>query len=296
MTGEAGIGKTTLVRAFAAEAAGRARLLTSACDDLMAPRTLGPLRDAALGSAGPLADGLRTAGPSTACSARCSRSSRPTARCVLVVEDVHWADDATLDVLGYAARRIQPVGAVLVLTYRDDEIDAAHSLHRFLGDRGRRAAAPSSAATAVPPRRRAAVGGQRRRPGRAAPRHARQPVLRDRGAGLPARTRCRSASSRRCWRASGGSARTAATRSSSSRSSPPTSRASSPPRCSARAWNRSSRPSWPACSRSGRTRWRSATSWHGGRSSAACRRSAARRSTPPSSPRCWPSTGRSGRA
>ena len=52
---------------------------------------------------------------------------------VLVVEDVHWADDATLDVLGYAARRIERLGAVLVLTFRDDEIDAQHPLHRFLG-------------------------------------------------------------------------------------------------------------------------------------------------------------------
>ena len=54
--GEAGIGKTSLVRAFVVEATGRARLLVAACDDLMAPRTLGPLRDAA-GPAGPLAAG-----------------------------------------------------------------------------------------------------------------------------------------------------------------------------------------------------------------------------------------------
>jgi predicted ATPase len=58
VAGEAGIGKTSLVRAFAAAAAGRARLLLSACDDLMAPRTLGPLRDAAVGSTGPLAAAL----------------------------------------------------------------------------------------------------------------------------------------------------------------------------------------------------------------------------------------------
>ncbi len=133
VTGEAGIGKTTLVRAFAAEAAGRARLLTSACDDLMAPRTLGPLRDAALGSAGPLADGLQDGRAVDGVFGALLEELATDGPVVLVVEDVHWADDATLDVLGYAARRIQPVGAVLVLTYRDDEIDAAHSLHRFLG-------------------------------------------------------------------------------------------------------------------------------------------------------------------
>src|SRR3954454_18530822 len=45
VTGEAGIGKTTLVRAFVEQAGGRARLLTAACDDLVTPRILGPLRD-----------------------------------------------------------------------------------------------------------------------------------------------------------------------------------------------------------------------------------------------------------
>ena len=119
--GEAGIGKTSLVRAFAASAG--ARVLLSACDDLMAPRTLGPLRDAGLvgdqpvdAVFGAVLDGL-TVDPPT----------------VLVVEDLHWADDATLDVLAYVARRIEPVGALLVLTCRDDTVDPRHPLYRFLG-------------------------------------------------------------------------------------------------------------------------------------------------------------------
>ena len=45
---------------------------------------------------------------------------------ILVVEDVHWADEATLDVLGYLARRIAELPAVLVLTYRDDELTREH--------------------------------------------------------------------------------------------------------------------------------------------------------------------------
>ena len=65
VTGEAGIGKTSLIRAFAAEAPDdRARLLLSACDDLMAPRTLGPLRDAA-SAADPLAAALAPTSRST---------------------------------------------------------------------------------------------------------------------------------------------------------------------------------------------------------------------------------------
>jgi DNA-binding CsgD family transcriptional regulator/tetratricopeptide (TPR) repeat protein len=122
VTGEPGIGKTSLIRAFVDDAPDSTRLLLSACDDLMASRTLGPLRDAVLGN-DPVLDPFPALLDELA-------ASTPT---VLVVEDVHWADDATLDVLGYAARRIETVGAVLVLTFRDDEIDAHHPLHRFLG-------------------------------------------------------------------------------------------------------------------------------------------------------------------
>jgi DNA-binding CsgD family transcriptional regulator/tetratricopeptide (TPR) repeat protein len=119
LTGEAGIGKTSLVRAFANDA--EARILLSACDDLMASRTLGPLRDL-LGTR-PVDDIFPAVLEELA-------AETPT---VLAVEDIHWADDATLDVLGYAARRIEALGAVLLLTFRDDEVDARHPLHRFLG-------------------------------------------------------------------------------------------------------------------------------------------------------------------
>jgi DNA-binding CsgD family transcriptional regulator/tetratricopeptide (TPR) repeat protein len=133
VTGEAGIGKTTLVRAFAAATAGRARVLAAACDDLIAPRALGPLRDAARDGAGPLAAALAEGQPADAAFEGLLEELAAAGPVVLIVEDVHWADDATLDVLGYAARRIEPLAAVLVVTYRDDEIDVAHPLHRFLG-------------------------------------------------------------------------------------------------------------------------------------------------------------------
>jgi predicted ATPase len=48
LTGEAGIGKTSVVRAFLA-AAGRTRVLVGACDDLLTQRAFGPLRDATAG-------------------------------------------------------------------------------------------------------------------------------------------------------------------------------------------------------------------------------------------------------
>ena len=55
---------------------------------------------------------------------------------MLVVEDVHWADDATLDVLRYVGRRIDDLPALLVVTYRDDEIAPTHPLRHVLGALG----------------------------------------------------------------------------------------------------------------------------------------------------------------
>ena len=87
IAGEAGIGKTSLVRALAGRVGGEARVLMAACDDLVASRTLGPLHDAAVGSDGPLAAALaddepgrsrlrRAAGGARRGAARPSSSSR----------------------------------------------------------------------------------------------------------------------------------------------------------------------------------------------------------------------------
>ena len=96
VSGEAGIGKTVLVRRFAREAAAQARVLVGACDDLVTPRTLGPFRDMARETGGPLAEAAEPGAGREAVFAAVHQelAGRPT---VLVVEDVHWADDATLD-------------------------------------------------------------------------------------------------------------------------------------------------------------------------------------------------------
>jgi DNA-binding CsgD family transcriptional regulator/tetratricopeptide (TPR) repeat protein len=132
VSGEAGIGKTSLVRAFAEEAAGSARVLVGACDDLVTPRTLGPFRDMARDAGGPLAEAVdAVAGRDAVFGAvHHELAARPT---VMIVEDVHWADDATLDVLRYLAWRIAALPSVLVLTYRDDELDDDRPLRRVLG-------------------------------------------------------------------------------------------------------------------------------------------------------------------
>jgi DNA-binding CsgD family transcriptional regulator/tetratricopeptide (TPR) repeat protein len=131
VSGEAGIGKTSLVRAFAREVAGRARVLAGACDDLVTPRTLGPFRDMARGAAPALARAMEPgAGREAVFGA--VHQELAAGPVVLLVEDVHWADDATLDVLRYLAWRIPELPAVLVLTYREDELGGQHPLRRVL--------------------------------------------------------------------------------------------------------------------------------------------------------------------
>jgi predicted ATPase len=106
--GEAGAGKTSLVRAFAEGVPGRARVLIGVCDDLVAPRTLGPFRDMARISDGPLLEAMESVVERDAVFAAAYQelADRPT---VMIVEDMHWADDATLDVLRYLAWRVPPV-------------------------------------------------------------------------------------------------------------------------------------------------------------------------------------------
>lgn len=136
VSGEAGIGKTSVIRAFRRGVDGTARILQGACDDLITPRTLGPLRDAVAGGGGPLAAALAAGNRDDVLAGVVAELSDPAQPTVLVVEDVHWADDATIDVLTYVGRRIVDVPAVLVITYRDDEIARDHPAQRLLGALG----------------------------------------------------------------------------------------------------------------------------------------------------------------
>ncbi|MFC5137734.1 AAA family ATPase [Actinomycetospora rhizophila] len=128
LAGEAGLGKTTVLRTWTAEL-GDVRLLEGACDDLVTSRTLGPFHDAALDA--PALRAALAGGTDAVYDAVLTELATPVT--VLVVEDGHWADEATLDVLAVAARRVARLPAVLVLSYRDDEVDHGSHLQRLLG-------------------------------------------------------------------------------------------------------------------------------------------------------------------
>ncbi|TAM78612.1 MAG: helix-turn-helix transcriptional regulator [Chloroflexota bacterium] len=133
VAGEAGIGKTVLVDALRERLTGH-RWLWGACDLPSAARPLGPLFDMAETLGGELRD-LTQAGASRqqlfATFLRdLAGSARPT---TVVVEDLHQADEATLDWLVFLCRRIADLRTMVVVTYRDDEIDEEHPIRATIG-------------------------------------------------------------------------------------------------------------------------------------------------------------------
>jgi DNA-binding CsgD family transcriptional regulator/tetratricopeptide (TPR) repeat protein len=136
LSGEAGVGKTAVLRRFAAipgERGEPARVLWGTCDPLFTPRPLGPFLDIAEQVAGEFGALVRRgARPHETLAAFLAElgATRPT---VAVLEDVHWADEASLDLLGLVARRIEPAGALVVASFRDDELEPAHPLQTMLG-------------------------------------------------------------------------------------------------------------------------------------------------------------------
>ncbi len=134
VTGEAGIGKTTLVRAFCAAQAGAARVWWGACDALSTPRPLGPLYDIARTARGELAAVMASDASRHERFAAALEALRwPLQPTIVVVEDVHWADEGTRDLLVFLARRVHEVNALVIVTYRDDEVAVEHPLRQVLG-------------------------------------------------------------------------------------------------------------------------------------------------------------------
>jgi class 3 adenylate cyclase/DNA-binding phage protein len=133
VTGEAGVGKTSLLRRFCAEQHDAPRLLWGACDPLFTPRPLGPLADVAEATSGELLRVVDEGAKPQAVAAALVRELAARGPTLLVLEDLHWADEATLDVIALLGRKIETVPALAVLTYRDDELDRRHPLRIVLG-------------------------------------------------------------------------------------------------------------------------------------------------------------------
>jgi DNA-binding CsgD family transcriptional regulator/tetratricopeptide (TPR) repeat protein len=133
VTGEPGAGKTALVQAFADDPGGTAPVLWGACDPLTTPRPLGPLHDVADLLDEATRRALHGAGQPHTIFAAVHAFLRDTPT-VLVVDDLHWADQGTVDLLRFVLRRIGATPSLVVGTVRDEELDRTHPLRALLGD------------------------------------------------------------------------------------------------------------------------------------------------------------------
>ena len=155
VAGEAGVGKSALVRSFCAEAAESTRVLTGACDPLFMPRPLGPFVDVARTMGGTPDDLVRSGSNPYSFTEAVVDELTPVPPTIVLLEDVHWADEATLDVIRFVAGRIERLAALLFVTYRDDELGRDDPLRVVLGSL---ATVPGIRRVRVRPLSRGAVG------------------------------------------------------------------------------------------------------------------------------------------
>jgi predicted ATPase len=124
VAGEAGIGKSALVEQLQADLRD-ARWSWGACDGLFTPRPLGPLFDLAGQLGGELEDLCRAgAAREDLFRALLRQVSEPGTLSVVAVEDIHWTDEATVDLLRFLGRRLRDAPVLLIATYRGEDLSA----------------------------------------------------------------------------------------------------------------------------------------------------------------------------
>jgi DNA-binding CsgD family transcriptional regulator/tetratricopeptide (TPR) repeat protein len=135
VSGEAGIGKTALLKHFMDGLPVGVGSAWGACDALFTPRPLGPLMDMA-DSLGPECQSLIRGGAqaSDLFIGLIDTVERRAGGFVLVFEDAHWADNATLDLLKFLCRRIMALQCLVIISYRSDEVGPDHPLTMLIGD------------------------------------------------------------------------------------------------------------------------------------------------------------------
>jgi DNA-binding CsgD family transcriptional regulator len=135
VAGEAGIGKTTLLEEMRVRESSTCQVFWGGCEALATPRALGPIQDMAP-ALGEKVQALLANGapPSELFDAVLQKVKTSEKTTVLVFEDVHWADQATLDFLKFIGRRASMLRLLLVMSFRGDEIGNPHPLARMLGD------------------------------------------------------------------------------------------------------------------------------------------------------------------
>jgi DNA-binding CsgD family transcriptional regulator/tetratricopeptide (TPR) repeat protein len=134
VSGEAGVGKTALLHCFCEDPGGSARVLWGTCDALFTPRPLGPLFDLAEVTGGELEELVAGGAKAHEVVAALARELRGRSPTVIVLEDIQQADSATLDVIRLLGRKVATISALVVATYREEELGSTHPLRLVLGE------------------------------------------------------------------------------------------------------------------------------------------------------------------
>jgi DNA-binding CsgD family transcriptional regulator len=130
--GEAGVGKTTFVDQVVADAGSTVRAAVGACDGSTTPAPLGPLREMLpVLPGGVWAEGADRGEVFLRLSDALGRAGTPY---LMVIEDAHWADGATLDLLRHLARRVHRLRVLVLVTFRSEEAVGDHPLRILFGD------------------------------------------------------------------------------------------------------------------------------------------------------------------
>ncbi|MGZ4387861.1 MAG: ATP-binding protein [Gaiellaceae bacterium] len=132
VAGEAGIGKTTLLRRFCADRREKG-VFWGVCDPLATPAPLGPFVEVAEQIGGRAEEVVARASRPYEVSRALLEDLTGRGPAIVVLEDLHWADQGTVDAIVYLARRIDRAFALVVGTYRDDALGASHPLRSALG-------------------------------------------------------------------------------------------------------------------------------------------------------------------
>ncbi len=135
ISGEAGFGKTSLIETFTRSLDHRYQILTAACEPIGIPAAFAPLFDLLDDLPDELRHDIRSGmGRPAVYSGMLDLIKNE--RVVLVFEDMHWADEATLGLVRYLGRRIASTNSTLLITYRSEEVDLSHPLRLVIADLG----------------------------------------------------------------------------------------------------------------------------------------------------------------
>lgn len=133
VTGEAGAGKTTLLENFRTRNP-RVNVAWAICDTLLSIQPLGTIYDLARGLSLRFGQELPHGASLSDVTPIVLDRLQELPSAILVIEDIHWADNGTLDFIRFIGRRISLLGVQLILSYRQDEIPPDHPLQSVLGD------------------------------------------------------------------------------------------------------------------------------------------------------------------